>query len=261
MAQGEMFTDRDVRNGNKVCVIGNTVKRNLFPGVSPIGKEIRINNVSFRVIGVLSRKGANMMGMDQDNIVLAPWTTIKYRVSGTTLTNTNQSASSGSSSSSTSDAVNTLSGLYPTATSLYPSRSSIQTADYPQPVRFTNVDQIVAKAASETKVTQAISQITELLRERHRIRRGQRRRLQRPRHGRDDEHAVLHHPVDEHLAVGGGIDFPGGRRGGHYEHHAGLRHRTHAGNRPSHGRRCPKLSHPPAIPRRGGGVVPRRRRR
>ena len=108
------------------------------------------------------------MGMDQDNIVLAPWTTIKYRVSGTTLTNTNQSASAGSSSSSTSDAVNTLSGLYPTATSLYPSRSSIQTADYPQPVRFTNVDQIVAKAASEMKIKQAIRQITELLRERHR---------------------------------------------------------------------------------------------
>ena len=159
IARGEMFGDRDVRNGNKVCVIGNTVKRNLFSGVSPIGKEIRINNVSFRVVGVLGRKGANMMGMDQDNIVLAPWTTIKYRVSGANLTNTNQSASSSSSSSSTSDAVNTLSGLYPAATSLYSSRSSIQTADYPQPVRFTNVDQIVAKAASETKVKQAISQI------------------------------------------------------------------------------------------------------
>ena len=172
MARGEMFTDRDVRNGNKVCVIGNTVKRNLFPDASPIGKEIRINNVSFRVIGVLGRKGANMMGMDQDNIVLAPWTTIKYRVSGTTLTNTNQSASSGGSSSSASDAVNTLSNLYPTATSRYPSRSSVQTADYPQPVRFTNVDQILAKAASATKVKQAISQITELLRERHRIRAG-----------------------------------------------------------------------------------------
>jgi len=112
------------------------------------------------------------MGMDQDNIVLAPWSTIKYRVSGTTLTNTNQSASSGSSSTSTSDAVNTLSNLYPTATSRYPSRSSSQVANYPQPVRFTNVDQIVAKAASAAKVKQAISQITELLRERHRIRPG-----------------------------------------------------------------------------------------
>jgi macrolide transport system ATP-binding/permease protein len=137
MAAGEMFSDRDVRNSNKVCVIGNTIKQSLFPKMSPIGKEIRINNVAFRIIGVLSRKGANMVGMDQDNIVLAPWTTVKYRVSGTTLTNTNQSSSANSSMSSTSDAVNTLSSLYPSGTSLYLSRTSTQEADTPQPVRFT----------------------------------------------------------------------------------------------------------------------------
>ncbi len=171
MAQGEMFSDRDVRNCNKVCVIGNTIKQNLFPKTSPIGKEIRINNVAFRVIGVLSRKGANMVGMDQDNIVLAPWTTVKYRVSGTTLTNTNQSSSAGSNSS-TNDTVNTLSGLYPDATSIYLSRTSTQEADTPQPVRFTNVDQIIVKAVSETKIKRAIEQITDLLRERHRVRKG-----------------------------------------------------------------------------------------
>jgi macrolide transport system ATP-binding/permease protein len=169
MAAGEMFSTRDVRNGNKVCVIGNTIKKNLFPNASAIDKEIRINNVSFRVVGVLSRKGANMMGMDQDNIVLAPWTTIKFRVSGSSLTNTNQSSSASSSNSSTSTTVNTLSNLYPTATSLYTSRSSTQTANYPQPVRFINVDQIVAKAASDSKIQPAIHEITELLRERHRI--------------------------------------------------------------------------------------------
>jgi macrolide transport system ATP-binding/permease protein len=172
MTAGEMFSDRDVRNSNKVCVIGNTVRQNLFPKASPIGKEIRINNVAFRVIGVLSRKGANMVGMDQDNIVLAPWTTVKYRVSGTTLANTNQSGSAGSSSSSTSDSVNTLSSLYPGATSLYLSRTATQEADTPQPVRFTNVDQIVVKAVSENKVGRAMSQITDLLRERHRVREG-----------------------------------------------------------------------------------------
>ena len=172
MAMGEMFTERDVRNGNKVCVIGETVRRNLFQDVSPIGKEIRLSNVSFRIVGVLRRKGANMMGMDQDNVVLAPWTAVKYRVSGTTLTNTNQSANSSSSSSSTADTVNTLSNLYPTATSRYSSRSSTQNADYPQPVRFTNVDQIVVKAASAAKVKPAISQIRALCAQRHRIQPG-----------------------------------------------------------------------------------------
>jgi ABC-type antimicrobial peptide transport system permease subunit len=93
-------------------------------------------------------------------------------VSGSALTNTNQSASATTSTSSTSDSVNTLNSRYPTATSLYTSRSSIQTADTPQPVRFANVDQIIVKADSETKVQPAIAQITELLRERHRIRPG-----------------------------------------------------------------------------------------
>jgi macrolide transport system ATP-binding/permease protein len=166
--EGNMFTDRDVRNGNKVAVIGLTLKRELFQGDSPIGKEIRIQNVSFRVIGVLSRKGANMMGMDQDDVVLAPWTTIKYRVSGNSASTSTAAVSSGATKE-----VNSLNDLYPGSTSLYTIPSAIQAADTPQPVRFTNVDQILAKATSTGEIPAAIDQITELLRERHRLLPGQ----------------------------------------------------------------------------------------
>lgn len=173
MAEGEMFTDRDVRNASKVCVIGQTIRKQLFDDKSPVGKEIRLNNVPFRVLGVLNRKGANMMGQDQDDIVMAPWSTIKYRVSGSALTSTNQSSSASSSTASTSDAVNTLNSLYPSATDLYLSRTASQTADTPQPVRFANVDVIHVKAKSSEEVQNAISQITTLLHERHRIRDGE----------------------------------------------------------------------------------------
>jgi macrolide transport system ATP-binding/permease protein len=172
LAAGEMFSDQDVRNSNKVCVIGDTVKRTLFPKKSPVGEEIRINNVAFRVIGVLGRKGANLVGMDQDNIVLAPWTTVKYRVSGTTLTEANQSSSATGDPSSTNDAVNTLSNSYPSATTLYLSRTANQVSDTPQPVRFVNVDQILVKATSEKRVDRAMKEITDLLHTRHRIPQG-----------------------------------------------------------------------------------------
>jgi macrolide transport system ATP-binding/permease protein len=172
MADGEMFSERDVRNAAKVCVVGDTIRRQLFPDESPVGKEIRVNNVPFRIVGVLRRKGAAMMGRDQDDVVMAPWTTIKYRVSGSALTATNQSASA-SASSSTSDSVNSLSSLYPTPTELYLTRTTTQAADTPQPVRFDNVNVIHVKAKSSEEVQGAIEQISELLHERHHIRSGE----------------------------------------------------------------------------------------
>ncbi len=176
MAQGEMFTDSDIRNANKVCVLGQTLVRELFEGHSPIGKEVRVQNVSFKVIGVLSKKGANMMGMDQDDILLAPWTTIKYRVSGTSAQTANQSAGSGTAAGSSpgaSTAVNSLSKLYPGQATLYPVQSAAQQANTPLPVRFTNVDQILTAARSAPEIPLAMRQITQLLRERHRLRSGE----------------------------------------------------------------------------------------
>ena len=169
LAQGDMFTERDVRNASKVCVLGQRLVRELFQGENPIGKEVRIQNVSFRVIGVLTAKGANMMGMDQDDVLLAPWTTIKFRVTGSSASTANQSAAS-TASSATSTTVNTLNQIYPTSQKkLYPEQSATQAANTPQPVRFINVDQILAAGRSTEEIPAAIKQITQILRERHRI--------------------------------------------------------------------------------------------
>ena len=79
--QGEMFTENDIRTAAKVCVIGKTIVDNLFPdGSDPIGKVIRCNQIPFRVIGVLKSKGYNSMGMDQDDVVLAPYSTMMKRL-------------------------------------------------------------------------------------------------------------------------------------------------------------------------------------
>ena len=168
--EGEAFTDRDVRNASKVCVIGKTLVRELFNGQSPVGKELRVQSVSFKVIGVLSAKGANMMGMDQDDVLLAPWTTIKYRVTGA---NGGVTASNSSSSSSTST-VNKINQVYQnTSLVLYPTPSDIQTADTPQLVKFANIDMINVAARSPQDIQPAIAQITEVLKERHRIHDGE----------------------------------------------------------------------------------------
>lgn len=78
---GEMFTDEEVRSSAKVCVIGKTVADNLFTnGEDPVGKVIRFNKIPFRVVGVLESKGYNSFGMDQDDVVLAPYTTVMKRI-------------------------------------------------------------------------------------------------------------------------------------------------------------------------------------
>ena len=81
VADGEMFTDNDIKAAAKVCILGQTVVDYLFPdGSDPVGKVVRFNSIPFRVVGVLQKKGYNSMGMDQDDLVLAPYTTVMKRI-------------------------------------------------------------------------------------------------------------------------------------------------------------------------------------
>ncbi len=81
LASGAMFSEDDIRLSAKVCVIGTTIKNNLFPnGEDPIGQIIRFKKIPFQVIGVLESKGYNSMGTDQDEIVLTPYTTVMKRI-------------------------------------------------------------------------------------------------------------------------------------------------------------------------------------
>jgi putative ABC transport system permease protein len=80
IADGEMFTEADVRSATKVCIIGKTVATQLFPNDDPVGQSLRIRNIPFKIMGVLTGKGFNLFGQDQDDIVIVPYTTHLKRI-------------------------------------------------------------------------------------------------------------------------------------------------------------------------------------
>jgi ABC-type antimicrobial peptide transport system permease subunit len=163
LAEGESFGEAEVRNGARVCLIGKTIVREIFQGQSPIGKELRIRNVSLKVIGVMTPKGANTFGMDQDDIVIAPWTTIKYRVTSSSSTSSSSSDTAArSSSTSGSDSV------FPGAASVYPPAST-QAGQTPI-VRFANIDHRIRPGEPEdfqlrdmTESADAMAKTTKLM--------------------------------------------------------------------------------------------------
>jgi putative ABC transport system permease protein len=82
VVEGECFTEADVKRAAQVCLVGQTVVDNVFPGESPVGRRIRVKGLPFQVVGVLDRKGANTYGSDQDDALLIPWTTCKKKLQG-----------------------------------------------------------------------------------------------------------------------------------------------------------------------------------
>ena len=171
LVEGSMFSEEDVTALREVCVIGQTVAHELFGDESPIGRQLRMNNKPLKILGVLSRKGANMYGQDQDDIVILPWTTLKFKIVGQSAQKTNQSAVL---KVDPSQQVNSLNQIFPSVKPvLYPVASATQLADTPQPVHFTNLDLVLVKARADDLITPAMRQIQELLRERHHLRAGQ----------------------------------------------------------------------------------------
>src|SRR5208283_2989048 len=81
LAEGAMFTEQEVRNSAKVCVIGKTIVNNLFPDGDPVGKTLRIRNMPFKILGVLVGKGFSLQGTDQDDMVMIPYTSAMKRFS------------------------------------------------------------------------------------------------------------------------------------------------------------------------------------
>ncbi|MGE4564989.1 MAG: ABC transporter permease [Victivallaceae bacterium] len=159
--EGRFFTTAEVDTNARVCVVGATIVKELFKGLSPIGSELRIGEVTFTVVGVLKSKGANMMGMDEDDVVLTPWTTLQMRVTGLKAGNAASTASTVSSNPGDRFAV---SGV-----ALYPEQNTAITKDHLFTARFTQINQIVFSADSSDKVREAIAEVSKLLRERHRL--------------------------------------------------------------------------------------------
>ena len=147
---GRPFTQRELQGSDKVCLIGQRLVKELFGEHYPVGEEIRVKNVPFTVIGVLNEKGATLLGADQDDILFAPWTTVKYRLSGI-----NRAAA---------PAVGTFAEQVPPGKSLAEMMPSFR-----EPMRSGSIEQIMVQATSPAAIALANDEITRALAARHHV--------------------------------------------------------------------------------------------
>jgi len=159
--EGRLFTNEEVDTNARVCVVGTTIVKEVFNGMSPIDCELRIGDVTFTVIGVLKTKGANMMGSDEDDVVLTPWTTMRMRVTGLRTGTVSNTSSTVSDSPGERFAVS--------GRALYPEQDNSITKDKLFYSRFTQLDQIIVTASSIEQNEQAVQEVSDLLRKRHRL--------------------------------------------------------------------------------------------
>lgn len=158
LESGDPMDRAMVQRGRKVCLIGSTIVRELFDGEDPVGKDIRVKNVTFKVIGTLKSKGTNGGGWDLDDIILMPWTTMKMRLSGA-----GSSSLTGSSTGASTTSTTSTSSLYTSGVQLYHASSNTP------PVRFVNVDRLTVSAKSPELVPKAMEEVALCLRETHKL--------------------------------------------------------------------------------------------
>jgi len=144
MAQGEFFTDADVRTASRIVVLGKTIADTLFPGGEAVGQTIRIRNLPYRVIGVLAAKGQNSNGQDQDDTAVMPYTTIQKKMLGAALPRIQQISVSAISAAATGPAKDQI-------TALLRERHQIRPGQ-PDDFRVNNLTEVAEAAENTTRV-------------------------------------------------------------------------------------------------------------
>lgn len=162
VTDGEPYSEEDVTYARRVCLVGQTIVQEVFGGRSPVGEEIRVKNVTFKVIGVLKKKGANMMGRDQDDALVIPWTSIRFRLQGLG----GGSASGSGSSTSTFKRSDTYAS---STVDYYATNNDTPYTNAPHPRRFNNIENIMVQIADPEKSAEAIKEVSVVLRQRHRL--------------------------------------------------------------------------------------------
>lgn len=163
VVKGSAFTKAQVEDSARVCLIGQTIAKQLYKDVDPIGQDIRIKDVVFTVIGVLGEKGSDMWG-DKDDCIILPWTSVRTRLVGSSGTATvgKAGAANGSKPSATS--------TFPTSSvSFYPGCDVQPYTNAPHPLRTRTVDSVTALIKDSSKARAAMDAMTPILRRQHRL--------------------------------------------------------------------------------------------
>lgn len=162
VAQGNAFNRKQVEEAARVCLIGSTIAKELYAGVDPIGKDIRIKDVSFTVIGVLESKGADGMGNDQDDCIILPWTGIRTRLMGASGSATITKGGAASSASVSATGTFSTSGV-----NFYPGSDMQPYTNAPHPLRTRTVDSISVQVQDGIEPSVAMDAMTPVLRRQH----------------------------------------------------------------------------------------------